>query len=130
MRISTILVAAILSVNLSFDMYAQADCGYRIRVYLRDDAGNTIKNARLKLNNWKEFYYRDAFNGYEASGLRGVGAPAWVPNLKVSAKGFTTSNHKLNISCAQYDFLLTLKLKGSKENADLQPVPSTDTTNK
>ena len=128
MKISALFISALFLASLCSNVRAQADCDYQLRVYVRDGEGNTIKNAKLKLNDWKEFFYRDQFNGYETSGLRAVGAPAWTPNLKVSAKGFKTFNYKLNISCAQYEFLLTLRPKGSKADADFKPITDKDST--
>ncbi len=55
MRILHILVLVFLSLSFSFYVKAQADCGYDIKVYVRDDSGKTIKDADVKFS-WSEFF--------------------------------------------------------------------------
>lgn len=126
MKISTIFPLVLLMLSLSVNFTAQADCGYWLRIRVHDEAGNTIKSAKLKLDDWKGFYYRSPLEGYEAWGLRGLGTPKWTANLKVSAKGFTTFHHKLNISCGTYEFLLQLRPKASKAPADFKLIINKD----
>ena len=128
MTISKLFFLVLSLVTLSSNLTAQADCDYRLRIYLRDEVGNSIKNAKLKLSNWKEFYYRNQFDGYEAWGLRGVGAPVWKANLKVSADGFRTFKEAVNISCGKYEFFLALRPKNSKVKADFRPIIKEDNT--
>jgi hypothetical protein len=107
----------------SSSIAAQADCAYQIFIDVRNEDNNSVNNAKLNLSGWKEFYYRPQKSLYETFGLRGVGAPVWKAKLKVSASGYKTFGQELSISCARYEYLLILRPKRSKLEAELKMVP-------
>jgi hypothetical protein len=119
-----VILCSSLVLGTSAGAAAQADCGYQVFIDVRNEANDSVNNARLELGGWKIFQYTPE-RTYRASGLLGVGAPALKTNLKVSASGYKTFIHELNISCARYEYLLILRPKRSKLAAELKTIPST-----
>jgi hypothetical protein len=106
------------------DVWPQADCGYWVRITVKDRSESPVANAKLKLDNWKEFYYRENLARYEAWGLRGVGAPVWDAKLRVRAKGFKPFIKELSLTCGHFDFMLLLSPTTSNAPAVFEQITS------
>lgn len=119
-----VLVCIVLLIGVGSSVAAQADCGYRVLVDVRDGVNNPIINAKFNLGGRKAFFYRPNLGKYETDGLLGVGAPDWKTNLKVSAKGYNSFNRELVVSCSRFgeEYLIILRPKRSKLEAEFRIV--------
>ncbi len=116
--IQTTVVIAMILISVSF-VGAQADCGYAVKIYVRDKSGKTIEGAKVSLNNRKRLYFENDSKAYWTFGLLGVGTPPENATLKVSAKGFKAFQHETTISCTtELKAVLTLVQEGSNDPTD------------
>jgi hypothetical protein len=124
-----ILLALIVSIfGFSRSAQAQEDCVYGYRIYVRDDTGKVIQNAKLELSGLSErdkvpaniSSYADK-NGVH--NIHGYGAAAVEGDflLKISAEGFETYERQFKFpACELQSFELSLHPVGSTAKADFE----------
>jgi hypothetical protein len=112
-----VLQTLILSIILVFSFcnytFGQADCGFDLRLFIRDSKGNPVTNASSETFG-DDFYYNSATGSYNTWSLLGVGSK-FKTILKVRSKGFEKFEKEIEITCGQYNYELLLKAKGTDE---------------
>jgi hypothetical protein len=119
------LFLLILSFGFSLSVNAQKDCAYGLKVYVKDEAGKTVENAKLAVSGLRSAKkLQRPFDIYFANGVFFVGASegsAILPGdylLRVSAEGFETYERQLKFSaCEIQSYELKLPAKGSTAKA-------------
>jgi hypothetical protein len=124
-----IFLAFIVSIfGFSFGAEAQEDCVYGYKIYVRDEAGKLIANAKLELSGVSEkdkvpselSSYLDKggvynIHGYAAAAVEGDFL------LKISAAGFETYERQFKFpACELQSYELSLRPAGSNAKADFE----------
>jgi hypothetical protein len=115
MKVLRILFLVILICPFCLLVKAQADCGFDLRLYVRDSKGITLNNVRIKMN-LADFYYNSQKDAYIAWTLLGVGSK-YKSLLKVNAEGFEEFEKEIEVKCGFYSYDLRLKSKRTNETA-------------
>jgi hypothetical protein len=119
-----VLVCIVLFVGSASNIAAQADCGYRVLIDVRNGANEPVTKANLKLRG-RDVNYRPALRKYETSGLA-LPRERIRAKLKVSASGYKTLNHELILACPGYEYLVILRPKRSKLEAEVKVISKTE----
>ena len=116
-----ILLLAVLVFGLQWSVNAQDDCSYGFKIYVRDEAGKIIENAKHEVSGVRK---RDklpsAFQLFFTDGAYFAGAVMHSSTiqgdflLRVSAEGFDTYERQFNFPvCEIQSYELRLRPKGS-----------------
>jgi hypothetical protein len=127
-RLSTIFALMALTFGFSLSVKAQEDCLYGFKIYVRDETGNRIENAKLEASGLTE---RDELPDYVKPHLVEGGAYMMASDagvtvkgnfvLRVSAEGFDTYERRFNFPVCEYQrFELRLRPQGSTAKADFE----------
>ena len=127
-KLNVILALLALTFGFSLSVKAQVDCVYGFRIYVRNEAGKTIENARLEVKGLSEKDKLPAnVNPYvEKSGaynIHAFGGQTLKGDfvLKVSAEGYEADERKFNFPvCEMQSFELRLRPAGSTEKASFE----------
>jgi Carboxypeptidase regulatory-like domain len=120
-----ILTLIVLVFGFSLSVNAQRDCSYGFRIYVRDEAGKTIENAKHEVSGVSQ---KDklpaAFQVYFTEGAYFAGAIMRGPTirgnflLRVSAAGFETYERQVNFPvCEIQSYELRMRPEGSTRQA-------------
>jgi hypothetical protein len=120
-----ILFLTILVLSFSLSGKAQADCAYGFKIYVRDEAGKTIENAKPEVSGLTKYdKLPSAFQTNFSAGAYFVGAVMYGSTisgnflLRVSAEGFEAYERRFNFPvCEIQRYELRLRPKGSMAKA-------------
>lgn len=99
---------------------AQLECFWGIEVYVRDNAGNEIKNSKAELDNHiLPYEFRNNHHTWTKGTAHGI--PSINYTLKVSAKGYKDFEKQVNmLECGISVYELRLQPHSSKKEATLE----------
>ena len=127
-RLNIFLTLIVSIFGLSLSAEAQEDCVYGYKIYVRDEAGKLITNAKLELSGVSEkdkvpsnlSSYLDKGGVYNIHGYA-VTAVDGDFLLKISAQGFETYERQFKFpACELQSFELSLPPAGSTARADFE----------
>jgi hypothetical protein len=116
-----ILLLTVLVFVFSLSAYAQKDCAYGFNIYVRDEAGGTIENAKPEVSGvTRKDKLPSAFQVFFSKGAYFVGAVMYGSTingdflLRVSADGFETYEQRFKFPvCEVQSYELRLLPQGS-----------------
>jgi hypothetical protein len=119
-----VLVFTGLFAGTAFKVAAQADCEYRVLIDVRNEANDPITNANLRLSR-RDVRYRPELRKYETLGLA-LPLERIRAKLKISVSGYRSLNHELILACPGYEYLIILRPKRSKLEAEVKVISKTE----
>lgn len=116
------LTVTVLMFGFFSEANAQADCGYFITLYVRDQSGKAISNANVNLDSGVQLHWNSDLEAYTTFGPMGVGSRTITSRLMVTGTGFEKFETEISLNCSSVpkSFALILQPKGSKSPADFK----------
>ena len=97
---------------------------YNVLIDVRNEANDPITNANLRLSR-RDVRYRPELRKYETLGLA-LPLERIRAKLKISVSGYRSLNHELILACPGYEYLIILRPKRSKLEAEVKVISKTE----